>query len=584
MPSRPLFRRPAVLLVAALVAVAAVVSLLGRITGGSDVVKPVTLANAGGAEAYPSFSPDGKQLAYSARLVKGQPYHIFVRTLPNGARRQLTTADAGDVAPAWSPDGASIAFLRVTGDGAACMTLPAAGGPERKIADCAAVGADQTEPAVSWTPDSRSLVVAAPGPNGAAALAVVSAAGGVPKTITTPPEGSLGDATPAVSPDGKTVAFVRGAADDNQDIFTCALTGGDPQRLTFDGRGVRGLAWTPDGSHLVYAGHRMGTWRLWRLTAAGGSPRDLGFARDHAQYPAVSPLGGQIAYTDNPTVSAIWRAPLGVENAESTPFLQSAGREAAPSISPDGKSVADISDQSGTDQIWVGDVERHRRTQLTHFEPGAFPGYPRWSPDGETILFDLRTSDVSEVDTIPAAGGTPQRVVLNASAASWSHDGKSVYYQSRGEIYRAQADGSGATAITTRGGAQPSESLDGKYVYYLRQGAIWRVPVAGGDEEAAIQSDRGYIVGGAKLTAKGAYYVEWAGMRRRPAGRGRGMAFNSAPMTLSFYDFATQKTTPVFQADMMDFSGVAIDPQAKYLLYSGSDESETNLMLARGFK
>src|ERR1035438_2058502 len=139
MPSRPFLRRPAVLLVLSLCAVAAVVSILGKLTGGADSVKKaVTLASPGGAEAYPSFSPDGKHLVYSVRLTRDQGFHLFVRDLPNGARRQLSSSAGSDVAPAWSPDGASVAFLRVEEGSAACMVIPAAGGGERKVADCAA--------------------------------------------------------------------------------------------------------------------------------------------------------------------------------------------------------------------------------------------------------------------------------------------------------------------------------------------------------------------------------------------------------------------------------------------------------------
>jgi Tol biopolymer transport system component len=596
MSSRPLFRRPAVLMVLALGCVAAVVSFLGRITGSTDSVKkPVTLTNTGAAEAYPSFSPDGKRLAYSARASKNEPFHVFVRTLPNGGPRQLTSSEGSDVAPAWSPDGASVAFLRMGEDGAACMAMPASGGGERKIADCAAVGTEETEPAVSWTPDGQSLVVTAPGPNGMPLLAVVPAAGGAPQPLTTPPRGTQGDSTPSVSPDGKTVAFVRNAGEDNADIFTCELSGGAPQRLTFDGRGIRGLAWTPDGSHLVYAGHRMGTWRLWRLPATGGSARDLGFARDNAQFPAIAAAGSRLAYTDNPTFSAIWRAALGPAPGPSqgdaahdngAPFIRSAGREAAPSWSPDGRKIADISDQSGFDEIWISDAEGHNRTQLTHFAGSSDPGYPRWSPDGAWILFDLRGSDTSEVDVISAAGGTPKRALMNASAPSWSRDGKAIYYQTHGEVAKAAADGSNGRTLTTDGGSQPAESVDGKFVYYQRQGAIWREPADGGNEEAAIQADRGYIMGGAKLTSKGAYYLEFSRgvMRRRGRGGMEMTSFSGPAATLCFYDFATQKNSAVFEAEEMDFSGIAVSPDARYVLYSRADKTETNLVLVEGFK
>ena len=593
MPSRSFLRRPAVLLVLSLCAVAAVVSILGRLAGGPDSVKKaVTLVSPGGAEAYPSFSPDGKRLVYSVRLAKDQGFHLFVRNLPYGGRWQLTGAAGSDIAPAWSPDGASVAFLRMENGRAACMVVPAAGGAERKVADCAvAAEMEQPPPAVAWTPDSQSLAVVVAGENQLPAIALVPAAGGAPKTLTNPPQGTLGDSTPAVSPDGKTVAFVRSSSGENADIFTCDLSGGNLQRLTFDGRAVRGVGWTPDGSHMVYAGHLMGTWRLWRLPATGGSPHDLGFARNGAQYPAVALAGGRLAYTDNPTVSAIWRAPLGpAADAGAKSLIRSTGRETAPSYSRDGKKIADISDQTGRDEIWVSDADGGHRAQLTHFNGRTDPGYPRWSPDGLSILFDMRGGDVSEVDIVPATGGTPKRVLMNANGASWSNDGKTIYYQSRGQICKASADGANPQTLTTEGGAgQPAESLDGKFVYYAKRREIWRVPADGGAEEEAIQSEHGFIMGGARLTAKGAYYVEWnrGDMRMRGRGGNRGgmmLAFNSAPITVCFYDFATRKSSTVFETEVMDFSGLSLSPDGKYILYPRVDQSETNLMLVEGFK
>jgi len=601
MASRSFFHRPVVLLVLALCGVAGVVSLLGRLAGGPDSgKKPVPLAAARGAEGYPSFSPDGRRLAYSARPARNEGFHLFIRELPSGEERQLTDGDDSDIGPAWSPDGASIAFLRLQKEGAACMVVPAAarfsasaGSEARKVADCAAAAdGEQSFPALAWTPDGKSLAITVSAEEPSSAIALVPAEGGVPKRLTSPPQGSPGDSTPSVSPDGKTIAFVRGASlsndADNADIFTCDLQGGNLQRLTFDGRGIRGLAWTRDGSHLVYAGHRMGAWSLWRLPAAGGSPRDLGFARQNAQYPAVAHATERLAYANSPSVSAIWRAALGGDAASATPLLRSPGREAAPAYSPDGRRIADISDQTGADQIWVSDADGGHRVQLTHFKGNAFPYRPRWSPDGQTLVFGLRATDVPEIDTVPAAGGEPKRVLMNGDDASWSHDGKWIYYQSRGEIWKAPAAGGEGQALTTQGNAsQPEESPDGETVYYAKWRAIWRVPAGGGTEEEAFQSERGMIMGGALATAKGAYYVEWGagGVRPgRPVGpRGIRALMASAP-SVCFYDFSSKKSAPVFELQGLNLGGFSISPDGKYILYPRVDQDETNLMLVEGFR
>ena len=581
MSSGAFLRRPAVLLALALCSVAALVTLLGRLASGPQAQqKRVALSSDTGADAYPAFSADGKRVAYSARgASKGEAFHLFVRALPAGVPLQLTNGGSSDIGPAWSPDGARLAFLRIAEGRTQYISIPSDGGAERKAAEFGGAAADTAQPlpAVSWTQDGKSLAVVETGEKQLPAIALVSLADGTVRRITQPPEGSEGDSTPAVSPDGNTLAFVRATGPDAADIYLCDLAGGSLRRLTFDDRAIRGLAWTPDGQDVVYAANRANGWRLWRLSAYGGSPREIAIAGAQAYYPAIAPKGRRLAYTDSPSVSAIWRAALGADSDE-RPIIRSLGRETDPAYSPDGQRIADVSDQTGADEIWVSDAEGGNRIQLTSLK-GPRVSRPRWSPDGRLLLFEARAGAPSgpgaEVYTMPAASGRPDKPyrALVGGGASWSHDGKSIYFQSGGMIWKADANGGNRRQLTHMFGNAPEESVDGRYVYFSNRRAIWRVPAEGGEEERAIVPEHDTLWVVIQPTVKGVYYLEFARSARE--------------MLVSFYDFTTRRNEVVFRikdADFFQAMSFSVSPDGKYILYPRVDQSQTNLMLVENFR
>ena len=367
MASGSILRRPAVLLALALCSVGGVVTLLGRLATGPKVEqKRAPLSTEAGTKSFPSFSPDGQRVAYSARgSAKGDVFHVFVRAVTTDTPRQLTKGDGNDVGPVWSPDSTRIAFLRTLEGKTQYVVVPVDGGAESVVAEPASVGNDaQPQPSVSWTHDGKSLVVVLAGEKELPGLALVSVDTRKMTRLTNPPEGSEGDSTPVVSPDGNSVAFLRGSCGDGADIFLCDMTGAGLRRLTFDDRAVRGISWTPDGQDVVYSSTRVGNWKLWRLAAYGGSPKELLIAGDDAQYPAVAPAGNRLVYTESPSVSAIWRATLTADESarEERAIIRSSGRESLPAYSPDGKKIADVSDQSGNDEIWVSDADGSNRS------------------------------------------------------------------------------------------------------------------------------------------------------------------------------------------------------------------------------
>jgi Tol biopolymer transport system component len=570
---RRLLRRPAVLLLLALLTVAAVVSLLGRLAGGGETnLKKTQLSDEAGGESYPSFSPDGAAIAYSGRAPgKGDTYHIFVRPAGGGAARQLTSGEGSDIGPAWSPDGGRIALARSAGGSTEYLAVPAGGGDAAAIARTGAAEEINQWPSLAWMRDGASLVVVMRAPKQPTWLALAPAAGGGPKRLTTPPEGSEGDVMPAASPDRLWIAFVRRTGPEGGDVWVCDASGGGVRRITFDDQPVRGIAWSADSREVVYSANRIQGWGLWRVPAAGGSPRRILDAGRHAQYPAIAAKGRKLVYAESPSAAALWRAEIADPSRE-RPIVRSQGRESAPSFSADGQRIAFRSDRTGHDEIWTADADGGHPAQVTQMK-GAHLGRPRWSPDGKTIVFDARTNADPDLYTVPANGGKATRITASGSSSPvFSPDGKWIYHGVR-QIWRIAPDGGTPSQMTRLGGSGAAPSPDGKWIYYRRGRDIRRIAATGGSEEDVYTLADRFVWGSASASNQGVYFLEWPHGERK--------------LQLTFFDVREKRARAVMQVERADMDrGVSFDisPDGKWIVYTKLNQAETNLVVLDGFR
>ena len=155
------------------------------------------------------------------------------------------------------------------------------------------------------------------------------------------------------------------------------------------------------------------------------------------------------------------------------PVTNFAGVESQPALSPDGRSVAFVSNRNGQWDIYVSLVSGGNVLRITN-DPNV-ETKPRWSPDGARLAFArLNEQGLTDIWVVPAFGGTARRIVLNATTPAWSHDGKLIAYRSAETIWIADASGANVRAITKREPSvfrhsEPAFSHDGKAIVFVRQ-------------------------------------------------------------------------------------------------------------------
>jgi len=572
-------RRYRVPLAAAFGAVAiAAVWLRPSVTGPAPQPQIIPFTTANGNETQPAFSPDGTRIAYAWGGEENENLDIYVGSVKDGSVVRVTTDPAEDVSPTWSPDGRRLAFLRTSPtETAVFVGQSAGGGTHGKIADMFHSRVEAAGRHMDWSPDGRYLAVADKNaPEEPFSIYFIEAATGRKARVSLPPERSIGDTSPAFSPDGKRISFLRCMASGIRELYVMPLDGGEVRQLTRDGREILSQAWAPDGRSLVFSSNRTGGYYLWRIPAGGGRPQRLPGLGDSTSEPSFSRDGRYLAYSRFFADANIWR--VDVEGPWSPhKLISSTYYDSSPSFSPDRRQVVFRSNRSGFHEIWVSDIGGRSARQLTHFN-GPLTGTPRWSPDGRWIAFDSRPEAQADIYVIPAAGGTPRRVTGNAAedvVPNWSRDSRWIYFASNRsgawQVWKTRLDAGQLVQVTRQGGFAAMESPDGRYLYYAKgrgTAGLWRVPVGGGEENPVLEDLKPGYWGYWSVLANSVLYAD------TPQDGRRGLYLfglhGGTPRLLGAMD------KPVAVSD----PGIAVSGDGRVLLYTQIDQSGADILLA----
>jgi tricorn protease len=436
----------------------------------------------GGHEDSPIFSPDGKWIAFSANYDGNRD--VFVIPAEGGAPKRLTWHPAQDAAVGWTPDGKKVLFVSDR-DAYADITrfyiVPAEGGVAEVLPMWRAFDG-------GFSPDGEKIAYV---PNLKWQAAWKKYKGGQ----TTPiyivrvkdlelekvPRQNSNDSSPAWFKDK--VYFL---SDRNGPV---TLFSYDPkskavkQELENKGLDFKAVSAGPDalvieqfGAVLVYD-PASGKAKPIHITVSG----DLPETRPHfeklveqIQTAAISPTGARAVFEAHGEILTAPSEKGDIRNLTRTPSVE----ERDPSWSPDGKSIAFFSDESGeyalhiVDQSGLGTVKK-----INLGNPPSFFYSPLWSPDSKKIAYQDKRLNLwyLEVDK-----GTPVKVATerfddpsNAMNPTWSPDSKWLTYSKYLEshqhaifVYAVETAKESQLTDGTADSRYPVFDRDGKTLYF----------------------------------------------------------------------------------------------------------------------
>ena len=378
----------------------------------------------------PQISPDGKRVAFTigdvnfdANRVVNQ---IYVTSIDGGSAKQLTSGTSSSSAPRWSPDGKKIAFTT----GSQVWVMENDGDHKEQVTKI-----------------------------------------------------STGAAAPVWSPDGKWIAFTS-------DVY--ADCDNDECNKKGDEQAESSKVKAHIVTRLLYK-----HWDEWRdakrthvfvVSSKGGSARDLTSGDfDSPPYAAASgvdyafsPDSSEIAYLRNPdkveaisTNSDIFVMPLSGGPAKNI-TVRNHGYDAGPVYTRDGKFILYRSQATAGFEADRWRLMAYNRATGTSVE--LTRGFDLQveelvvSPDGNTIYFTAADRGKSPIFKIPFGGGVPQKIVANVFASNLriTPDGRTFVFASSSmaspaEVYKANTDGSGLTALSSANAQlnlKPAEEIE----------------------------------------------------------------------------------------------------------------------------
>jgi Tol biopolymer transport system component/DNA-binding winged helix-turn-helix (wHTH) protein len=381
-----------------------------------------------GLLGYPAWSPDGASIAFTGYNYLGGG-SIYLLNLQTGATEMLSPEKwTTFYRMVWTHDGAGLVFIG-TKAGEAYSTrrdqiyyLSAATGESRRLTtdgnrhQVASLGVSEADE-ILVVPFNRSSQIWQMTPNGDARTAVQITSGLAD-----------GRAGLAALPDGRIAYIAR--VGESLSVWTANADGTNQKQLTYDPPVVEEVRASPDGRFLAFSAIHDGYSNLFLMNADGTNLRQLTFGNASDVDSAFSPDGNWLVYTsqitnDNEVKTSLKK----ISTSGGEPILLADIDCLAPNFSPDGQFISCVYTQNKFAVISAKDgqiLKTFEPVQVPYFNIGA-----RFSPDSRNLIYIARRKNFSNLWQQPIDGGAPEPLTDFTSGDlhnfTFSTDGTRLY-------------------------------------------------------------------------------------------------------------------------------------------------------------
>jgi Tol biopolymer transport system component len=390
----------------------------------------------------PSWSPSGKRIAYWALSTGGGQRDLYTIPAEGGTPVPVTQDPALDWNPAWSPDGKALYFSSNRGGSMNLWRIPLdeATGKTQGPPEPVTFGSASEIHSASIARDGRRIVyVASVGFTGIRKAILDLSHDKIALDPAPVIRGSSPIVWPALSPDGKLLAYTTIAAGDKpgmlrEDIVISSTDGSSRRRIAASDSRNRISRWSPAGDRLAFASDRSGFYRIYVVRPDGSDLQVLYEDHTNTIYPAWSPSGDRILFTDfegrfHNFIGAF--PPKG--KPEEIPLPPDPETQFIPrDWSPDGTMIAGHLQRVSSGPAGPVIFRLKTRDYVHLTDRGQFP---LWFPDNRRLLFSSEDKKGLSVLDIESRQIRTYPLTLHGDVdpfgVALARDGRTIYFTER---------------------------------------------------------------------------------------------------------------------------------------------------------